>query len=245
MQSGGGTVGAYYQFDKKREVGNIMIDKFVNTWKSVIFQPNNFFKDMPTSGGYGDPLVFAFINSIIYAIIACISTLVQMRSPGVMPDFMVAISYIISLFHLITTPIFSIIGLFIGAAIYFVCFKIVGGSGSYEGTFRILAYTSVVAVISGVLSLILVFIIPYPSMNQMIGIITNTAGLKEYMQYAVYSVVLVLITIYTIYLMSSGGKYVHDISILKSIIATILPYIAIVLTVFFRYYYFNFIIGYG
>ncbi|PPA78692.1 MAG: Yip1 domain protein [ANME-2 cluster archaeon HR1] len=234
-----------YQFDKKREVRNIMIDKFVNTWKSVIFQPNNFFKNMPTSGGYGDPLVFAFINSIIYAIITYISTLVQMRSLGIMPDFMVAISYIISLINLITTPIFFIIELFIGAAIYFVCFKIVGGSGSYEGTFRILAYTSVVAVISGVLLLILVFIIPYPSMNQMIGIITNTAGLREYMQYAVYSVVFVLITIYTIYLMSSGGKYVHDISILKSIIAAILPYIVIGLTVFFRYYYFNFIIGHG
>ena len=204
-----------------------MLDKFVNTWKSVIFQPNIFFKDMPTVGGYGNPLVFAFINYIIYAIITSIGTLVQMKSLEFMPNFMVGISYTTSLINLITTPIFSTIGLFIGAAIYLVCFKIVGGSGSYEGTFRILAYTSVVTVISGVLTVILVFIIPCPPMNQMIGV-TNIAEFKEYMQYAIYIIVFVLLeTIYTIYLVSSGGKYVHEISTLKSIIAAILPYIAI------------------
>lgn len=203
-----------------------MLNNFVKTWKSVIIEPNIFFKDMPSSGGFGDPLVFAFINSIIYAIITSIGRIVQTRSlseSGLMPDFMVAISYVTSLISLIITPIFAIIGLFIGAAIYFLCFKIVGGSGSYEGTFRILAYASVVTVISGALAVILIFIIPFPPMNQMIGI-TNIAESKEYMQYAVFSVVVILlVTIYSIYLMSSGGKYVHDISMSKSIIATILP----------------------
>ena len=207
-----------------------MLGNFVSTWKSVIIHPNDFFRDMPTSGGYRDPLVFAVINYIIYAIIASTSNLVQIRSlveSGVIPGSMVAISYVMSLVGLIFTPVFSIIGLFIGAAIYFICFKMVGGSGSYEGTFRIFAYASAVTVISSVLAVILAFVNPSPPVNQMIGI-TDMAELMESMQYAVYSIsIVVLIVIYSTYLAGLGGKYVHNITMLRSVIAIFLPSIVV------------------
>ncbi|KAF5416665.1 MAG: hypothetical protein C5S48_02310 [Candidatus Methanogaster sp.] len=102
------------------------IDEFIGTWKKVITTPGDFFKEMPTSGGYEEPLKFAVINYIIAGIGM---TLISLGS---------------AFFMIVAMPIFGIIGLFISGAILYICFKIVGGSGSYEGTVRIVAYASAV-----------------------------------------------------------------------------------------------------
>jgi hypothetical protein len=102
------------------------IDEFIGTWKKVITTPGNFFKEMPTSGGYGEPLKFAVVNYIIAGIGL---TLVSLGG---------------AFFMIVATPIIGIIWLFIIGAILYVCFKIVGGSGSYEGTVRMLSYVSAV-----------------------------------------------------------------------------------------------------
>jgi hypothetical protein len=48
----------------------------------------------------------------------------------------------------IIAPAFGIIGIFIGGLILHICFKIVGGSGSYEGTVRALSYASAISAVS-------------------------------------------------------------------------------------------------
>jgi len=102
------------------------IDEFIGTWKKVITTPSDFFKEMPTSGGYGEPLKFAVVNYIIAGIGW---TLISLGS---------------AFFMILVMPIAGIIGLFISGAILYICFKIVGGSGSYEGTVRMLSYVSAV-----------------------------------------------------------------------------------------------------
>ena len=102
------------------------IDEFIGTWKKVITTPSDFFKEMPTSGGYGEPLKFAVVNYIIAGIGL---TLISLGS---------------AFFMILVMPIAGIIGLFISGAILYICFKIVGGSGSYEGTVRMLSYISAV-----------------------------------------------------------------------------------------------------
>ena len=102
------------------------IDEFIGTWKKVITTPGDFFKEMPTSGGYGEPLKFAVVNYIIAGIGL---TLVSLGG---------------AFFMIVAMPIIGIIGLFISGAILYICFKIVGGSGSYEGTVRMLSYISAV-----------------------------------------------------------------------------------------------------
>jgi hypothetical protein len=106
------------------------IDEFIGTWKKVITTPGDFFKEMPTSGGYEAPLKFAVVNYIIAGIGL---TLISLGS---------------AFFMIVAMPVFGIIGLFISGAILYVCFKIVGGSGSYEGTVRMLSYTSAVNAVS-------------------------------------------------------------------------------------------------
>ena len=44
------------------------IDEFIGTWKKVITTPGDFFKEMPTSGGYEAPLKFAVVNYVIAGI---------------------------------------------------------------------------------------------------------------------------------------------------------------------------------
>ncbi|KAF5415116.1 MAG: hypothetical protein C5S49_06170 [Candidatus Methanogaster sp.] len=106
------------------------IDGFIGTWKKVITTPGDFFREMPTSGGYGEPLKFAVVNYVIAGIGATLLTLGG------------------AFFAIVVVPIVGIIWLFISGAILYICFKIVGGSGSYEGTVRMLSYTSAVAAVA-------------------------------------------------------------------------------------------------
>ena len=106
------------------------IDEFIGTWKKVITTPGDFFKEMPTSGGYEEPLKFAVVNYVIAGIGATLLTLGS------------------AFFAIVVAPIIGIIWLFISGAILYICFKIVGGSGSYEGTVRIISYTSAVNAVS-------------------------------------------------------------------------------------------------
>jgi hypothetical protein len=57
----------------------------------------------------------------------------------------------------IMAPIMGIIFLFIGAAIFYIIYKVLGGSGSYEGTVRFLSYASAVMVVSWIPLIGLVF----------------------------------------------------------------------------------------
>ena len=101
---------------------------WAENWKKVIFDPKGFFKDMPRSGGYKDPLIFALVALLVSGVILMLITF------GL---------------SLIMVPLLGIVGLFIGAAIlFFVCTKFVGGKSNYEGTFRVIAYSSAVNVVS-------------------------------------------------------------------------------------------------
>ena len=106
------------------------IDEFIGTWKKVITTPGDFFKEMPTSGGYEEPLKFAVVNYIIAGVGMALITFGSMFAA------------------VIAAPILGVIGIFIFGLIFHICFKIVGGSGSYEGTVRIMAYASAVNAVS-------------------------------------------------------------------------------------------------
>jgi len=45
-------------------------------------------------------------------------------------------------------PVLGIVGIFIGGLLLHICFKIVGGSGSYEGTVRTVSYASAISAVS-------------------------------------------------------------------------------------------------
>lgn len=134
------------------------MDNFVDTWKKVIISPSEFYESMSTEGGYGEPLKFALVNFIVLGIgSAIISILYNLIGFNLMNNaflmggsITMATEFTImdAISNIIVTPIMGIIGLFIVGAILFILFKIVGGSGSYEGTVRILSYSSAVSLLA-------------------------------------------------------------------------------------------------
>ncbi len=111
------------------------LDNYVDTLKKVLTDPEGFYSEMPREGGYQEPLTFAAIN---FAIVGLLSGIIAVILRGA--DAISAVSILVG------AVIGGIVGLFIGGIILFIFFKIFGGSGSYEGTVRILSYSSAVQV---------------------------------------------------------------------------------------------------
>lgn len=126
---------------------------YYETGKKVIVKPVDFFKEMPITGGYKDPLIFAIITAVIMGVGLTIITL------GV------------GFLAIIFAPIAVAISIFLAALLLLICAKIVGGTGTYEGTLRVAAYANVVNIIGW---------IPIVSVvGSIYGLILTVIGMKE------------------------------------------------------------------
>jgi len=122
---------------------------YIETWKEVMQKPSDFYRAMPKTGGYADPLTFAAISFVIYGL------LTVLFNRGMYMDSMYGGMYGVREFSLpmvlsivILAPIAGIIYLFIEGAILYIIYKVLGGTGSYEGTVRFIAYATAVLVLS-------------------------------------------------------------------------------------------------
>ena len=114
---------------------------YIETCKEVILRPSDFYRRMPTTGGYSEPVIFAVISLIISLLLNAIvsygmftfgihSSILTFGSiPFSTFDFSI-FSYVIELFFI------TIAGIFIGSLIFNLLYKTLGGTGSYEGTVR-------------------------------------------------------------------------------------------------------------
>ncbi|NTV51882.1 MAG: hypothetical protein HGA76_02545 [Candidatus Firestonebacteria bacterium] len=106
-----------------------MFKQYFETGKNIIMKPAEFFKTMPVTGGYKDPLIFALITSVIMGLGLTVITL------GV------------GFLAIIFAPIAVSISVFLAALLLLVCAKMVGGTGTYEATMRVASYANIVNVI--------------------------------------------------------------------------------------------------
>ena len=185
---------------------------YINTWKEVILRPSEFYRSMPKTGGYADPIIFAAISFILYGLLTVLLTalLTSLFGSGMYTGGMYGgmydgmyrgiyggvreFGFLAILMTVIITPIGGIISLFIEAAILYIIYKVLGGKGSYEGTVRFISYATAVLLLSWI-----------PFLGWVFGI-------------------------YGIYLYILGGMNVHDVSMVKSTIAVLLPtFLAILL----------------
>ncbi len=127
---------------------------------SILTKPVDFFKTMHKTGGFLEPLIFALIMGIIAGILHAIISLVGLGyySRGLMD----------SLGMIIIIPVAVIVGSFIGAAIMYVIWKLLGSQENYEVSYRCVAYIMVLAPIAAILGLI-----PYAGaiLNAALGLI--------------------------------------------------------------------------
>ncbi|MFH1433194.1 MAG: YIP1 family protein [archaeon] len=107
--------------------------------KLILLDPHRFFEIMPITGGYKDPIIFYAITIIITLI--PVSSLLIIFNPTT-----TGIAAMLTI--LIIGPIITIPLLFVFCALFHITLKILGGSGNYESTLRVMAYASAPNVVS-------------------------------------------------------------------------------------------------
>lgn len=121
----------------------------------VISNPVEFFRGMPKTGGFVDPLIFMVVMGVIGGIIRAILGVFHLGMVG---------STAAALASIVLVPIGALIFGFIGAAIMFVIWKLMGSNESYETAYRCGAYASAISPITAVLGLI-------PFVGSLIGLV--------------------------------------------------------------------------
>jgi len=125
-----------------------MIDDFKETWLKVIRSPGDFFAQMPTEGGYADPVKFAAINYLIAGIIFMAIQFAFQYTIGGINFAIISLPMVFASF--IGALIIGFIGLFIGGGLLHIFFRVLGGAGTYEGTVRLIIYASAPLALSGI-----------------------------------------------------------------------------------------------
>ena len=131
------------------------INNILNTAVTVIKNPVGFFRDMPKTGGFIEPLIFAIAMGLISGVLTTILSIFKLGS---------ATSFLMGIAFIIIYPIMITIASFIGAAIIFVIWKVMGSEEPYETAYRCMAYAMAISPITT-----LIGIIPY------LGAILNLA----------------------------------------------------------------------
>lgn len=121
------------------------VEDIINTVKKVILAPAEFYRGMPKVGGLVDPLIFAVALGVVSGAIQAVLGLLHL---GVRVSVMAALSMII------LAPIWIVIGSFIGGAILFVIWKLMGSNESFEAAYRCGAYASAISPIMALLGVI-------------------------------------------------------------------------------------------
>ncbi len=113
----------------------------------IIRTPVEFYQTLPKSGGFAGPIIFVLIMAIITGLETALFSLFGLGAFGAMAAGLASI---------IILPISAIIGSFIGAAIVFVIWRLMGSSENYETAYRCTAYISAIYPIT-----VLIGLLPY------------------------------------------------------------------------------------
>ena len=121
--------------------------------KQVITDPGTFYRNMPKSGGFGEPLIFVIVMGALAAAIYGVLSIIGLTGAGAA-----------GLGAIIVAPIALSIGSFISAAILFVIWKLMGSPHDYQTAYRCVAYATAILPVVAIVS-----IIPY------LGTVVRTA----------------------------------------------------------------------
>jgi hypothetical protein len=116
--------------------------KILDTVVAVITKPAEFFRGMPKTGGFGDPLIFMIVMGVVAGLVRAVLGLVHLGA---------VLSVGMALASIVLTPILVAILGFVGAGILFLIWKLMGSQESYETSYRCMAYMSAISPITALL----------------------------------------------------------------------------------------------
>ncbi len=117
----------------------------------IITAPSEYFREMPKSGGFLEPIIFVGVMGFAAGIILAIWSLLGFGYGGQAPPGLAAI--FLSIIYL---PVIFIIAIFIGAAILFYIWKLMGSTQNYEVSYLCMASLTALAPIAA-----LIEVVPY------------------------------------------------------------------------------------
>lgn len=122
------------------------INAIIANARSVITTPATYFRSMPTTGGLVEPLIFVVVMALATGVISGVLSFIGSPA-GLLAFGLAAIIFI---------PIYATIAAFVGSAVLFGIWKIMGSERDYEASFRCFAaITAIYPVVA------LVSILPY------------------------------------------------------------------------------------
>lgn len=113
--------------------------------KKVITSPISFYKEMSKTGGYAEPLIFAIVMAVITGLILAVFSLIGFSS---------TMAGAAALGAIIFMPIAAVLGSFIGGAILFVIWKLMGSQQNYQVAVRCIAYSFAIMPVISIISFI-------------------------------------------------------------------------------------------
>ena len=120
--------------------------KNILNWALVLLKsPTKFFSQLPKAGGYGTPVVYALFWFFLATGVEIVIS--HFRQP-------VKVGWAMELAWLFLGPLLLVGVGFIGAAIFFVIWHLMGSKENYQTAFRCWAFTTPVSLASAILSLV-------------------------------------------------------------------------------------------
>lgn len=128
----------------------------------IVTRPAEYFKEMPKAGGFGEPFFFATVMGLVTGIVYALLSLSGMDygKTGITSGFGA----------IVFMPVACAVGNFVGAAIFFVIWKLLGSGENYVTAYRCGAYLAALTPVTAVIT-----VIPYA------GGIVNVAIYTYYM----------------------------------------------------------------
>jgi hypothetical protein len=122
--------------------------RFAQTTQALLTAPGDFFRTMRREGGLGEPIGYGVIGSVAGGLVGAVyqlllsTTMAGLQGPAAAREQALA-----GLFStgciIVIMPIASVIGMFIGSAVYHVMLLLLGGARRpYETTLRVAAYSN-------------------------------------------------------------------------------------------------------
>ncbi len=119
--------------------------QFIQIVQKVIKNPAEFYREMPRSGGFVEPLVFAICMGVVAGLVRAVFGILGLEF---------AETFFMAIASIVIVPIFVVIFSFIGAGILFLIWKAMGSQEEYEVSFRCMAYAAAISPITSVLHII-------------------------------------------------------------------------------------------
>lgn len=122
-----------------------LFGSIVTDMLAVLTKPADFFKNMPKEGGYVAPLIFMVAMALATAIVMAVIGLLGFGAFGMMA---------MGFMGIIIFPVMAAIFGFVGAAILFVIWKLMGSGENYETAYRCAAYSYAYAPVAALFNII-------------------------------------------------------------------------------------------